>query len=39
MDDVGDRVDDTHGRGRHGGPARTMTFGLAERQLAVRVGN
>ena len=38
FDDVRDRVDDTHGRGRHGGPARTVTFGFAERQLAVNVG-
>src|ERR1700759_2328630 len=37
FDDVRDRVDDTHGRGRHGGPARTVTFGFAERQLAVDV--
>src|ERR1700722_4212051 len=36
--DVRGRVDDTHGRGRHGGPARTVTFGFAERQLAVDVG-
>ncbi|MDT7768189.1 MAG: hypothetical protein QOI30_1185 [Mycobacterium sp.] len=37
VDDIRNRVDDTHGRGRHGSAASTTTFRLAERHLAVDV--